>query len=168
MGLHRSTGKRSRQTMVSHANWQAGILPKAEGRHFMGQVRGGIVSVLMLLVCSMFVNAQQTIPVTASTAVPRLINFNGTLTDVNRQPLSGIVGVTFSLYRYQQGGAPLWLETQNVRPDMTGRYSVLLGSTGSQGVPASIFVSGEAHWLDRKSTRLNSSHALTSRMPSSA
>ena len=84
---------------------------------------------------------------TSAQAPPPLVNFSGVLTDVNSKPLTGVVGVTFSLYQEQQGGSPLWLETQNVRPNSTGHYTVLLGSTTSQGLPTSIFASGEAHWL---------------------
>ena len=36
--------------------------------------------------------------------------------DANGKPLTGIVGVTFYLYRDQQDGSPLWMETQNVLP----------------------------------------------------
>ena len=79
--------------------------------------------------------------------VPTIVNFPGTLTDASGQPMTGVVGVTFLLYREQQGGAPLWMETQNVRPDRAGHYSVMLGSTTSQGLPANVFVSGEARWL---------------------
>jgi hypothetical protein len=56
-------------------------------------------------------------------------------------------GVTFLLYKDQEGGAPLWLETQNVRPDMEGHYTVQLGATGAHGVPADIFTSGNGRWL---------------------
>jgi len=56
--------------------------------------------------------------------VPPLVNFSGRLTDVNGKPLTGLVGVTFLLYKDQQGGAPVWLETQNVTPDKNGRYTV--------------------------------------------
>ena len=80
-------------------------------------------------------------------AVPTLVNFGGSLTDVKGMPLAGIVGVTFSLYKDQQGGTPLWLETQNVQPDRTGHYTVMLGSATSQGLPTGLFVSGEARWL---------------------
>ena len=79
--------------------------------------------------------------------VPALVNFNGSLVDINAKPVTGIVGVTFLLYREQQGGAPLWMETQNVHPDKTGHYSVMLGSTSSEGLPGDLFVSGEARWL---------------------
>ena len=43
--------------------------------------------------------------------VPTVIRFSGNLADANGKPLSGMVGVTFSLYKDQQGGAPLWVES---------------------------------------------------------
>ncbi|MHB8216260.1 MAG: kelch repeat-containing protein [Candidatus Sulfotelmatobacter sp.] len=79
--------------------------------------------------------------------VPPLVNFSGTLTDINGKPLTSIVGVTFFLYNDQQALSPLWMETQNVTPDRNGRYSVQLGSTSNTGLPAEIFVAGEARWL---------------------
>jgi len=75
------------------------------------------------------------------------MNFSGVLTDVNNKPLNGVVGVSFALYKDAQGGAPLWVETQNVQPDKTGHYSVMLGSTLSQGLPSNLFASGAARWL---------------------
>ena len=39
------------------------------------------------------------------------------------------------------------METQNVQADKAGHYSVALGSTSSQGLPATVFASGEARWL---------------------
>jgi hypothetical protein len=101
----------------------------------------------MLLPCSLFGQERQTVATATNVVVPPLVNFTGVLTDVNGKPLTGTVGVTFSLYQGQQGGAPLWLETQNVQPDKTGHYSVGLGSTSAQGLPASVFASGEARWL---------------------
>ena len=79
--------------------------------------------------------------------VPAMVNFPGTLADASGKPMTSVVGVTFLLYREQQGGAPLWIETQNVRPDKAGHYSVMLGSTTNQGLPGDLFVSGEARWL---------------------
>jgi len=101
----------------------------------------------MLLVCSLFIPAQQTVATATNGIVPPLVNFGGVLTDLNGKPLTGVVGVTFCLYQDQQGGSPVWLETQNVHPDSHGHYTVLLGSTSSDGLPTSIFASGEAHWL---------------------
>jgi hypothetical protein len=92
--------------------------------------------------------AQQSSTAAAANAVvPTLVNFSGTLTDVSGKPLTGVVGVTFSLYKDEQGGAALWLETQNVQPDRNGHYTVMLGSTHSTGLPSDIFVAGEARWL---------------------
>lgn len=82
-----------------------------------------------------------------TSAVPNLVNFSGTLTDGNGRPLRGIAGVTFRLYRDSQGGAPLWMETQNVTPDKAGHYAVQLGSTSSAGLSAELFLRGEARWL---------------------
>jgi len=48
-----------------------------------------------------------------SGTVPTVIRFSGNLADANGKPLSAIVGVTFSLYKEEQGGAPLWVETQS-------------------------------------------------------
>ncbi len=79
--------------------------------------------------------------------VPPMVSFNGMLTDVNAKPLTGVVGVMFSLYKDAQGGVPLWMEMQNVQADKTGHYTVMLGSTSSHGLPPEVFVSGEARWL---------------------
>jgi len=98
--------------------------------------------VLFLLMQASVLNAQ-----TQAGAVPTLVNFAGTVTDAKGAPLSGIVGVTFSLYTERSGGSPLWIETQNVQPDNSGRYQVMLGSTKSQGLPTDLFTSGEARWL---------------------
>ncbi len=101
--------------------------------------------IVIVLFCSL-VGAQSTNS-TQSPVVPPLVKFSGVLTDVNSKALAGTVGVTFSLYNEAQGGAPLWVETQNVTPDKAGHYSVMLGSTTTAGIPASLFGSGEARWL---------------------
>jgi len=101
-----------------------------------------------MLVLNAFVQSQQLAPASnASAAVPPLVRFSGTLTDVTGKPLTGVVGVTFLLYKDEQGGAPVWLETQNAVADKNGHYSVMLGSTTSTGLPADIFVAGEARWI---------------------
>ena len=79
--------------------------------------------------------------------VPRLVKFGGTLKDTQGKLLSNTVGVTFAIYKGQEGGAPLWVETQNVTPDEQGNYSVLLGATKSEGLSLELFSSGEPRWL---------------------
>ena len=39
--------------------------------------------------------------------VPQVVKFGGVLTDVSGKPLTGTVGVTFSLYKDQEGRAAL-------------------------------------------------------------
>jgi hypothetical protein len=102
---------------------------------------------LMLACCVLPLAAQQPPATSANLAVPTMVNFSGALADVNGKPLTGTVGVTFYLYREAQGGAPLWMETQNVQAGKAGNYTVALGSTSSQGLPANVFASGEARWL---------------------
>jgi hypothetical protein len=106
------------------------------------------LSVWFLLICSAIsLSAQQAALAAANSVVPPVVKFSGVLTDTNNKPVTGTVGVTFSLYQQSQGGAPLWVETQNVSADKTGHYSVMLGSATSQGIPADVFASGEARWL---------------------
>src|SRR5271157_2577030 len=82
--------------------------------------------------------------------VPRLIKFSGVAKDATGQRRSGTVGITFSIYAEQQGGATLWMETQNLALDAQGRYAVLLGSTQSAGLPLDLFATGEPRWLGAK------------------
>jgi hypothetical protein len=96
----------------------------------------------------------------ASTQVPRLIKFSGVAKDESGKPVTGAVDITFSLYKDEQGGSPLWVEAQNVRADETGHYTVMLGSASADGVPLSLFSSAEAHWI---STHI-SGHAESARM----
>ena len=101
-------------------------------------------------VASLVLTAQQstTAPdLVPSSAVPNQINYVGVLKDANGRPATGITGVMFLLYADQEGGAPLWMETQNVTPDNSGHYAVQLGATSANGLPVDLFVSGEARWL---------------------
>jgi hypothetical protein len=79
---------------------------------------------------------------------PPLIQFSSVATDEGGSPLNGTVNITFSLYSSQQGGEPLWSETQsNVPLDSTGHYSVPVGITKPNGVPTTLFATGEARWM---------------------
>lgn len=99
----------------------------------------------LLLVASLLASAQESEP--SNGIVPSLVNFSGVLADMNGKPLTGTVSMTFSLYKDRQVGAAIWTESQNVQVDRAGHYSVMLGSTTSQGLPADLFASGEARWL---------------------
>jgi hypothetical protein len=118
------------------------------------------MSVVMLVVCLFLApavgaqapasgnqSAAPSAPSASTAIVPRLIKFTGTLFDAQTRPMVGPVGVTFALYAQQTGGAALWMETQNVKPDANGEYTVFLGAESSHGVPAELFTTGEARWL---------------------
>ncbi len=118
-----------------------------------------IVGLSMLLPLA----AQNTSSTVIAVQVPRLMRISGTLaltreggadavgttgaTEAGLHRSSNVTGVTFALYADETGGAPLWLETQNVEVDNTGHYTVLLGSTKSDGLPIDLFSSGKAQWL---------------------
>jgi hypothetical protein len=75
------------------------------------------------------------------------VNFTGKATDAQGKTIAGIAGVTFSIYKDQYEGAPLWMETQNIQADAKGNYTVHLGASSSQGLPVELFIGGEARWL---------------------
>ncbi len=92
--------------------------------------------------------AQQPSTAVASNAVvPPFTKFSGNLTDINGKPVTGVTGVTFSLYKDAEGGVPLWIETQNVHADKNGHYTIDLGASKSQGLPSDLFSSGQARWI---------------------
>ncbi len=80
-------------------------------------------------------------------AVPRLIRFNGLLGAAELKPGGGLVGVEFAIYKEETGGVALWSEIQNVEPDSTGHFTVLLGSTKNGGLPPDVLGFGEPRWL---------------------
>jgi len=101
---------------------------------------------VFMLVCSINFLAQQ-VSTTNTTLIPHLIRFSGVVKDSFGHPITGIKGITFGLYREEEGGSPLWIETQNVAVDSRGTYEVLLGSEHSEGVPLDLFAAGQARWL---------------------
>jgi trimeric autotransporter adhesin len=110
----------------------------------MRRVRITLAIALSILLLVSFNSAQQT----STTSVPNLIRYSGTLKDAHGAAISfATVGVTFTLYKQQDGGAAVWLETQNVTPDSNGQYSVVLGSTTAKGLPTDLFSQQEERWL---------------------
>ncbi len=102
-----------------------------------------VVSLFTILFAVVNSLAQET-----NTTVPNLIRYGGTLIQRgSAADSSKVAGVTFAIYKQQEGGAPVWLETQNVTLDAGGRYSVLLGSTVEPGLPADLFTAQEERWL---------------------
>ena len=96
-------------------------------------VLGGVLSPLTL-------RAQSSQP---SVSVPRVINVSGVYQPADGTPPPAGTVVTLSVYADQDGGAPLWQETQNITLDKAGRFTVLLGATQRDGIPLDIFASGD-------------------------
>jgi hypothetical protein len=109
--------------------------------------RGRIATMCLLLLMTTITVAQSTGGSDSSGSVPQLVRFTGVLKDDLGHVKTGIVGVTFALYKEQDGGTPLWLEMQNIEADNEGKYSTLLGSTKVEGLPADLFSTEEPRWL---------------------
>lgn len=86
----------------------------------------------------------------ATVSVPPIIQFSNVATDEGGTPMTGSVSISFSLYNSAVGGQALWTETQNVQLGSAGQYSVYLGLTQTNGLPANLFTSGQAQWLGVK------------------
>lgn len=66
----------------------------------------------------------------ASGAIPRLINYQGKLTDHAGDPVQdGSYSLTFKIYDDSTGGSPLWSETQSGVMVTNGIFSIVLGDT---------------------------------------
>lgn len=109
--------------------------------------------------------AQNTNNTVTTVQVPRMVRVSGTLSqtpdtsgnlagaagaasgEAAPHHTSSVVAVTFALYADETGGAPLWLETQNIQLDNAGRYTALLGVTTAEGLPIELFTSGQAQWM---------------------
>ena len=100
----------------------------------------------ILLLCSLLSAQQAAVSTSAVAVVPRVVNFSGKAVDQGKA-LTGVTGITFSIYSQETGGSPLWLETQNVQADSKGNYTAQLGATKAEGLPQELFTSGEARWL---------------------
>jgi hypothetical protein len=120
----------------------SGLLIFNKGVSMPLRVRVALCFVACLLASTGF--AQQP----ASSSVPNLIRYSGTLKDGQATTVSSTpVGVTFAIYKQQDGGAPIWQETQNVTRDANGQYTVLLGTTTAAGLPDDLFSQQEERWL---------------------
>ncbi len=83
----------------------------------------------------------------AGPTVPRIIRVANVFRPANGYAISPVESVTLAVYGQERGGDPLWTETQNINVDQEGHYSLLVGSSSPEGVPADLFASGEPRWL---------------------
>lgn len=72
---------------------------------------------------------------TSYAAIPRLINYQGRLTDTTNKPLDGSYNLTFRIYDAETSGNLLWEEIQPGIVIQKGIFSVLLGSAANLDLP---------------------------------
>jgi hypothetical protein len=106
---------------------------------------------VVLCLSSLF--GQRPSRLTITTAVPRLLRITGIFHAANDLPVGPTESATMSIYRDEQGGVPLWEETQNVTLDINGHYTSILGITKNDGIPLDLFSSTETLWLGIKFNR---------------
>ena len=61
--------------------------------------------------------------------MPNLISYQGLLTNLRGEPLTGSYNIKFQLFDQQTGGTARWTETQDNLSVQNGTFSVILGST---------------------------------------
>lgn len=80
---------------------------------------------------SLFANTQKENAVlgTFVSNSPRILSFKGKLADSSQNPITKEAAITFSLYNDANASVEtaLWRENDNVKPDLDGSFSILLG-----------------------------------------
>jgi len=105
----------------------------------MSRFYAGLIVAMWIL--SPWAVAQQMSP--AAGQVPGWVRYSGKVTHSDGRRIE----LTFAIYEEQFGGVPLWQESQSVVPDKDGAFSVLLGSTTTEGIPQAVFSANRALWL---------------------
>ena len=109
-------------------------------------VRALALSTLLSALVLPYAASQTTGPAvaaSASTAVPPLVPYTGQV-----EGRTGHASATFLIYKDQQGGEPLFAESQTISFDASGHYKVQLGAANPNGLPSELFATGEARWLE--------------------
>jgi len=88
------------------------------------------------------------IAASAATPVPTLVPYSGVAQGRDGKPITGETAATFLIFKEEQGGEPVWTETQTVAVDAAGRYEVQLGAGSPAGLATTTFASGEGRWLE--------------------
>jgi hypothetical protein len=76
-------------------------------------------------------------------SLPNFVKFTGTA----RAAQDPNALITLSIYADENGGSPIWSESQTAAVNSAKQFTVLMGAANAQGLPADIFSSGEARWL---------------------
>ena len=114
----------------------------------------GLISTPLVLTVALLTQPMQT--VNAQSATPELspaatvaqaaslVRWTGTLPESAGKSIE----LSFAIYENAAGGSALWTESQRVTVGTDGHYSVLLGAASSEGLPQTLFPSGQPRWVE--------------------
>lgn len=86
-----------------------------------------ITTILFLFILLLPFTNYQLLITDAYAAIPRLINYQGKLTNAQGQPITGTINITFKIYDVESCGAPLWTEPYTGLTIDKGIFNVMLG-----------------------------------------
>jgi Chaperone of endosialidase len=90
--------------------------------------------------------AEAQAPAAPRTSVPRVVRIDGAVPP-GAPSTSGTVSIGASIYDADTGGTLLWDETQVVTLDAQGRYTLYLGGSQADGLPAAVLTASAPLWL---------------------
>lgn len=90
--------------------------------------------------------AEAQAPAAPRTSVPRVVRIDGTVPP-GTPVATGTVAIGASIYDADTGGTLLWDETQVVSLDAQGRYTLYLGGSQADGLPAPVLTASTPLWL---------------------
>ncbi len=83
---------------------------------------------------------------TGARAVPKVLGYQGYLTDTLGSPIDDTLDMTFKIFGSPTSGPDLWSETQWDVPVERGVFSVLLGNVNP--IPDTVLTQGTDRWLE--------------------
>jgi len=96
----------------------------------------------LVLLSAFLLASALALTLTASAAIPHLMNFQGKATDKTGSPLNGTYNLKFRIYNTETGGTPKWTETQPNIPISNGIFQVQLGSVAPLNLTFN-----ESYWI---------------------
>jgi len=105
-----------------------------------------IALIVSLLFLSFAFNQAGDVSIQESRLIPKLLNYQGYLTDTLGIPIDDTLDVTFKVFDAVSSGNELWSEMQTNVPIERGVFSVMLG--GITPIPDSVFADFTSTWLE--------------------
>src|SRR4030067_3062589 len=169
-----STYKVHQKVLHHIKHTRPGWYPRYHQRDWASTLHTVIMVVFAVLVGSLFLYTEVIQPileqtqkqfaeglgnVLAAATPPRVLSFQGRLTDASDVPVTSATNVVFKIYSGPTGGSSLWTsKTWSVTPDQNGIFSVCLGGQDTAGdfllngvadtaIPSTLFTDNAALYL---------------------